>query len=611
MTKLNMLCLGEIDFKRMIVRSFLLMLVLCTFTSTVSAAAITQVEGVRLWRAPDHTRVVFDLTGAVDHKLFPLKSPARLVVDINKASNKASLSAVDLTNTPIKRIRSATREKTDLRFVFDLKTDVKPRSFFLKKHAGKPDRLVIDFYDEKTVTEKTIEQVSQAASVSTQRDILIVIDAGHGGEDPGAIGPRRIKEKDVVLDIAKKLATNINRVDGYKAKLTRTNDYYVPLKKRRDFARKHRADLFVSIHADAFKTPDAKGASVFALSRRGATSETARFLARKENDADLIGGVGDVSLSDKDSVLKGVLVDLSMTATLGASLDAGKHILDEMDTIARLHKNSVEQAGFLVLKSPDVPSILVETGFISNPKEAKKLSTPSYRKKMADSIFTGIRGFFEKNPPAGTYIAWKQNGGKAEDIARHKVVGGDTVSGIALRYGLSVSELKSLNKMKTNMINVGQTLIVRKPKAIARKEPVKKEPVKIGAGDKDLAKTRQVTVKHKVKSGETLSGIALRYGSSMSDIKKRNDLKKNAIRIGQVLTINQIVTQPTVTKPVVKKPIATVIAATRIHKVSSGETLSGIALRYSSSVTAIKEQNKLNGTAIRIGQKLVIPTVEG
>lgn len=602
MTKLKV-HLGEIDFGKMTLMSFLLLLVVCILTSKASAAAITQVEGVRLWRAPDHTRVVFDLTGAVDHKLFPLKSPARLVVDINKANNKALLSSVDLTNTPIKRIRSATREKTDLRFVFDLKANVKPRSFFLKKHAGKPDRLVIDFYDAKTVTEKTIEQVSQAASVSTQRDILIVIDAGHGGEDPGAIGPRRIKEKDVVLDIAKKLATNINRIDGYKAKLTRTNDYYIPLKKRRDFARKHRADLFVSIHADAFKNPDAKGASVFALSRRGATSETARFLARKENDADLIGGVGDVTLSDKDNVLKGVLVDLSMTATLGASLDAGKHILDEMDTIARLHKNSVEQAGFLVLKSPDVPSILVETGFISNPKEAKKLSTSSYRKKMADSIFAGIRGFFEKNPPAGTYIAWKQNGGKVEDIARHKVVSGDTVSGIAVRYGLSVGELKSLNKMKTNVINVGQTLTVRKPKAIASS--------KTETNDKVVTSTRQVSVKHTVKSGETLSGIALRYGSSMSDIKTLNGLKKNAIRIGQVLTINQTVTNRSVAKPIVEKPVSSIASSTRIHKVSSGETLSGIALRYSSSVTAIRKQNKLDGTAIRIGQKLVIPTVEG
>lgn len=571
-------------------------LMLSLFTSHVLAAGVTQVEGLRLWRAPDHTRVVFDLSGAIDHKLFPLKQPARLVVDINNARNRASLSSVDFSNTPIKRIRSAVRDQDDLRFVFDLKANTNPRSFFLKKHAGKPDRLVIDFYDEATVTEKTIEQVAQAAAVSTRRDILIVIDAGHGGEDPGAIGPRRVKEKDVVLDIAKKLAAKINQAKGYKAKLTRTNDYYIPLKKRRDFARKHRADLFVSIHADAFKTPHAKGASVFALSRRGATSETARFLARKENDADLIGGVGDVSLSDKDAVLKGVLVDLSMTATLGSSLDAGKHILKEMGGIAKLHKSSVEQAGFLVLKSPDVPSILVETGFISNPGEAKKLSTPAYRNKMAASIFTGIRGFFEKNPPAETYIAWKQNGGKEQDYAAHKVVSGDTLSGIAQRYRLSVGELKAINQLRGNSINIGQTLrLKREPSAPAAKASVSSL----------VAQPTLTPATHKVSNGETLSGIALRYDLSVAKIKQINKLKNNAIRIGQVLTI---------ASPEIKQKSKTKLALVvqpRVHKVSSGDTLSGIALRYSSSVTAIKKQNKLNGSAIRIGQKLVIPTAEG
>ncbi len=511
-----------------------LLLLLTVFSSSIFAQSQTSVEGVRLWRAPDHTRVVFDLTGAVEHKIFALKSPSRLVIDINNARNRASLSSVDLKKTPIKRIRSAKREQKDLRFVFDLQGNINPRSFFLKKHAGKPNRLVVDLYDANAVVEKTIERVAEAAAVSTRRDILVVVDAGHGGEDPGAVGPKRIKEKDVVLDIAKHLAEKINRTDGYTAKLTRTSDYYIPLKKRRDFARKHRADLFVSIHADAFKTPDARGASVFALSRRGATSETARFLARKENDADLVGGVGDVSLNDKDKVLKGVLVDLSMSATLGSSLDAGGHILKEMGSISRLHKGHVEQAGFLVLKSPDVPSILVETGFISNPTEAKKLSTKSYRIKMAQSIYSGVRAFFEKNPPAGTYIAWKQSGGKDEGIGVYTVARGDTLSGISARYRLSISELKKLNNLKKNSIRIGQKLKVKKSPSVSRPK--------------------------------TVASI---------------------------------------------KPAPSVISQTVVHKVTSGETLSGIALRYSSSVAAIKKENKLNGTSIRIGQKLVIPTVDG
>jgi N-acetylmuramoyl-L-alanine amidase len=606
---------GGVRITKMTLWSFLLMSLTLFFTQGffaqgALAQAVTQVEGVRLWRAPDHTRVVFDLTGAVDHKLFSLKNPSRLVVDINKATNRASLSAVDLTNTPIKRIRSAAREQNDLRFVFDLKNNVNPRSFFLKKHAGNPNRLVIDFYDKAIVTEKTIEQVSQAAAVSARRNILIVIDAGHGGEDPGAIGPRRVKEKDVVLDIAKKLAANINQVDGYNAKLTRTNDYYVPLKQRRDFARKHRADLFVSIHADAFTKSSVKGASVFALSRRGATSERARFLARKENDADLIGGVGDVSLNDKDDTLKGVLVDLSMTATLGSSLDVGKHILKEMGSITRLHKDSVEQAGFLVLKSPDVPSILVETGFISNPQEAKKLSTPRYRKKMADSIFTGIRGFFEKNPPAGTYIAWKQSGGKEPQafdsgVAFYKVSNGDTLSGIALNYNLTIAELKALNRLRGNSLSVGQTLKVKASsnKALASAtQPVSAQQVSIEQLlIENMPTLTKRTIEHKVTNGETLSGIALRYGTSMAQLKTSNNLRSNSIRIGQILKVKRDLTHSTLG----------LVSSKRVHKVTNGETLSGIALRYSSSVAAIKKQNKLDGTAIHIGQKLVIPTAEG
>jgi N-acetylmuramoyl-L-alanine amidase len=494
----------------------------------VAVALPTNIEGVRLWRAPDHTRVVFDLSDAVDHKIFQLKQPSRLVVDITNARNKASLSDVDLSRSTIKRIRSAVRNQKDLRFVFDLNSPIKPRSFFLKPHAGKPPRLVVDLYDHDTVVEKTVDKVAEAAEVSIKRDILIVVDAGHGGEDPGAIGPRRVKEKVVVLDIAKQLAKQINATKGYSAKLTRTGDYYLPLSKRRDFARKHRADLFVSIHADAFKTPQAKGASVFALSRRGATSETARFLAQRENNADLIGGVGDVSLKDKDKVLKGVLLDLSMSATLNASLDAGHKVLKSMGGIARLHKNTVEQAGFLVLKSPDVPSILVETGFISNPKEEKRLSTKVYRQKMAGSIFTGVRGYFEKNPPAGTYIAWKKNGGQDSEINQYKVARGDNLSTIAERFDLSLNELKKLNNLKSNTIRIGQVLKLKaEPKLISQNSQPK--------SNSNLADKKAIV--HKVSSGETLSGIALRYSSSVAAIRKENNLNSSSIRIGQKLVI--------------------------------------------------------------------------
>ena len=427
-----------------------LLIVVAMMTS--QAVWCITVDSVRLWRAPDHTRIVFDLSDAVEHKIFQLKQPNRLVVDINGTALIAPLSSLDLDNTPITGVRAGKRNSKDLRVVFDLRSVIKPRSFILRQHGDKPDRLVIDLYDQVVVTQKTVEQITAASS--RRRDVIIAIDAGHGGEDPGAIGPNNVFEKDVVLAISKQLAKFIDAEPGFKAELIRTGDYYIPLKKRRDLARRKRADVFVSIHADAFKTPSAKGTSVFALSRRGASSETARFLAARENEADLIGGVGNVSLDDKDKLLAGVLVDLSMTASLNASLEVGGHVLQEMKQVSVLHKKRVEQAGFAVLKSPDVPSILVETGFISNPGEAKKLSTSKYRNKMARSIFTGLKHHFSKNPPADSYIAWRKSGG---DI-NHAVVRGDTLSDIASRYGVTVSAIRKINKLRSSAIRIGQEL---------------------------------------------------------------------------------------------------------------------------------------------------------
>jgi len=416
--------------------------------------AKAQIEGVRLWRAPDHTRVVFDLSGPLEHKLFSLENPHRLVLDMESAGNQFALADIDLSKTPIRRIRSGARDKHDLRVVLDLNEAVKPRSFLLKSHGDKPDRLVLDLFDKNLRTEKKLEQ----SQPSQKRDIIIAVDAGHGGEDPGAIGPGRLREKNVVMAISKELVRQINQVKGYKGKLVRTGDYYIGLRKRRNIARDMRADLFISVHADAFKHPSASGASVFALSRRGATSETARFLARKENEADLIGGVGGVSLEDKDEVLAGVLVDLSMTASLSSSLQVGDKVLKSMGKIAKLHKRRVEQAGFAVLKSPDVPSILVETGFISNPKEAKNLGSSRYRKKMASQIFKGVRAYFDDKPPVGTYLAWVKNGKQNGRSKEYIIASGDTLSGIAVEYNTSVAAIKKANKLSSSRIRVGQRL---------------------------------------------------------------------------------------------------------------------------------------------------------
>ncbi len=429
-----------------VIRSLaLLLLVLC------GPLAAATVDGVRLWRAPDHTRLVFDLSEPVSHKVFPLDNPPRLVVDIAKSTLNASADNLDLSNSPVAAMRSGVKDKTDLRIVFDLNSMVNPRSFVLAKNQQYGHRLVVDLYDNEQKTVKTVEDV---AGVKGDRDIIIAIDAGHGGEDPGALGPKGVREKQVVLAISRELKTLLDQTPGFRAKLVRDGDYYIPLRGRTHIARQHRADMFISIHADAFTKSSAHGASVFALSRRGATSETARYLASRENQADLIGGAGSVSLDDKDHMLASVLLDLSMTATLSSSLDVGAEVLRSIGGIAKLHKRHVEQAGFMVLKSPDIPSILVETGFISNPGEAKLLSNRAYQQKMARAIFNGVSRFYEKAPPAGTKLAARKPGSGGV----HVISSGDTLSDIAERYSVSVDDLLRYNGLTSTRIRVGQRL---------------------------------------------------------------------------------------------------------------------------------------------------------
>lgn len=288
------------------------------------------------------------------------------------------------------------------------------------------------------------------------RRILVAIDAGHGGQDPGAIGPRRVREKDVVLAIARELQKLIDAQPGYRATLIRDGDYFIPLHKRRDLARQRGADLFVSVHADAFTHARARGASVYALSQRGATSVSAAFLAQRENGADLIGGV---DLGAKDPMVAGVLTDLSMTATLDASLGAGARVLGSMGRIAHLHKTRVEQAGFMVLKSPDMPSILVETGFISNPLEAERLSNAGYQRNMASAIFAGLGDYFLASPPPGTQVAFSVRAGARP--AQYTITRGDTLSGIAERYRVSVSDIVRTNGLGGgNDIRAGQIIVI-------------------------------------------------------------------------------------------------------------------------------------------------------
>lgn len=442
--------------KRIIIPFVLLSL----FAQSLLAA---DVKTIRLWQAPDHTRLVFDLSGPITHKVFALQNPSRLVLDIPSSKMKANTSAIDLKGSPVTAVRSGVRNSKDLRIVLDLNKKVQPRSFELKPNDKYGHRLVVDLHNAQSKPTASVKSTLATKQANQYRDIIIAIDAGHGGEDPGAIGPGRVREKDVVLSIAKELSRLLSREPGFKPMMIRTGDYYVALRKRTTKARLSQADLFVSIHADAFKTPQPRGASVWTLSQRGASSEMGRWLAGRENNTDLVGGVGKLSLDDKQGVLAEVLLDMSMTASLTDSREVGSYVLKNLGKATKLHKQKVQHARFVVLKSPDVPSILVETGFISNPKEAKQLGTRSHQLKLARSIFSGIKQHFKQKPPAMTYLAWQKNGGgnnssASNQLSRYKVVKGDTLSMIANRNGVSLRRLREYNKLKSDVIRVGQVI---------------------------------------------------------------------------------------------------------------------------------------------------------
>ena len=428
-----------------------LLILVCLIALPLQANVL---QAVRMHEAPDHTRVVLDTSGAADYKLFTLQGPPRVVIDLTSTRVKDGLdpAVVGVGRDRIEAVRGANRSG-NYRLVLELKQPLKPNAFSLAPVAPHGHRLVIDLYG----AQQPKPEVRKAPKA--ERDIIIAVDAGHGGDDPGAIAANKQREKNIVLQISKKVARRLNDVPGYRAVLVRTADYYISLRKRMEIARDARADLFVSIHADAFKSASVDGASVYTLSDRGASSETARWLAAKENQADLIGGVGDVSLEDKDPVLRSVLLDLSMDANRGASIEAGKSILGALGAVTKLHKQRVEQAGFVVLKSPDVPSVLVETGYLSNPAEARRLSQRDHQVKISKAIVRGIRSYMEAAPPPGTLIAARMDGQRNGDV-RYTIARGDTVSEIAERFGVSRSALRKANGLKNDRIRIGQVLTI-------------------------------------------------------------------------------------------------------------------------------------------------------
>ena len=393
-------------------RSFPLVLtLLLLWVLPAMPARAVDVRAIRLWAGPDSTRVVLDLSGSAQHSLQVLRNPERVVLDLAGGRLVGEARATPAVTGSVKRVRMARRATGELRIVLDLARPIQAKSFLATPNKRYGYRLVIDLGANPSVD----TPVRAEHAPPDARDLIIAIDAGHGGEDPGAIGKNGTREKDVVLAIARELELKINAEAGMKAVLTRGGDYFVPLRDRMRRARAQQADLFVSIHADSIRDRRIDGSSVYILSQRGATDEASRWLAERENASDLIGGV---SLDDKDGVLASVLLDLSQSASLSASQVAAERVLRQLNRVGEVRKPQVQQARFMVLKSPDIPSMLVETAYISNPQEELRLRAQPHQAKLAGAIHQGVHDYFYANPPAGTRIARLAAGAAAGAAAR-------------------------------------------------------------------------------------------------------------------------------------------------------------------------------------------------
>jgi len=433
-----------------------MLFVLLSISLSCGAFGANKLQDVRVWPSPDKFRVVFDLTEKPQFSHFNLTKGDRLVIDFKKTALTANLKKLVIKSDLVTRIRtSRSPKKGMLRLVIDLKKGIKPRIFSLPPTGPYGDRLVVDLPKEQSVIAKSVPKKALKTAqdrANQKRDIIIAIDAGHGGEDPGSIGASGRYEKTVTLAISKMLAKRLNNTKGIKAILTRKGDYYVDLNKRSSIARKASSDLLLSIHADAFTSRQPHGASILVLSNKRADTEIGRVLEDNERHSELLGGVGEIIDSNENSkYLARTLIDMSMENAKIESYNIASDILKQLKHVTYLHKKKPVLASLGVLKSPDFPSLMVETGFISNVKEEKKLFDKNHRKKMVEAIYKAVNSYFRANAPEGTYFA-------SYRPKTHKVVSGDSLSMLAKRYKTSVSKLKTGNAMRSNVLRIGQTL---------------------------------------------------------------------------------------------------------------------------------------------------------
>jgi N-acetylmuramoyl-L-alanine amidase len=559
-------------------------LLILNFSLLFSAGVFSnELESLRIWPSPDETRVVIDLKSEVEYSYFTLSSPFRVVVDLKNTNLNTKLPILVKDSQVLSKVRSSgAPSKGTYRLVFELKEKVTPKLFKLKPTPGGQygHRLVVDLPHSASAKIETPKKSDTATSSSKDAsqlkgnaDIVVAIDAGHGGEDPGSVGPTRKYEKHITLSISRKIAQQINSVPGMKAVLTRNGDYFVNLNKRSSIARSSKSHLLVSIHADSFSSPKPRGGSVFVLNTRRANTEISRWVEKHEEQSELLGGAGEVlAKTNADKNVSQTLLDLQFSHSQKEGFKVATNILREMGKVTRLHKKKPVHASLAVLKSPDIPSVLVETGFISNPTEEKLLVQKSHQDKLARSLTKAIVQYFEENPPEGTLFAQRKSARK------HKVVKGDSLSAIASRYGSSTNAIMRANNMKSSGVKIGQVLII----------PGSNSPIEI-AKTTNPVETEVIT--HVVKSGEYLGKIANKYKVSVASIKQQNKLKKETLWVGQKLKITVKLTDLPIRK----------------HKVARGEFLSKIAKKYGVTVQSLRQANKLRSDSLAIGQILIIP----
>lgn len=440
--------------KSLTTRAMSIVWVFVSFSLASPVFADNSIDGVRVWTSPNNTRVVFDLNDSPTFTYFTLSNPNRLVIDFSDTGLQTQFGK-DNQNELLKRIRTSTpKNKQSTRVVLELTAAVTPSLFPMPPTEPYGHRLVVDL---PYVTQSRQATVVKSSDQSDRdRDIIIAIDAGHGGEDPGSIGPAGTYEKNIVLSIAKKLESMINREQGMRAIMTRTGDYYITPNRRPEIARQNKADLLVSIHADAFTTPQPRGGSVWVLSTGRADTELGRWMERTEQHSELLGGAAEV-INDAASerYLAETILGLSMDHSRATSHDLSEKVISEMRKITKMHKTRPQAASLAVLTSPDIPSILVEVGFISNPQEEKNLNWAEHRERLAKSVFTATKRYFKTVPPDGTLWANLKS-----SVRTHKVRSGESLSLLAQRYNVKVSSIKQANNLSNDVVRIGQVLTI-------------------------------------------------------------------------------------------------------------------------------------------------------